>query len=129
MESAKAHHDVRTLLGVFDEATLVAIIFTSIAEESDHPNAIEINDLFVKESHRGQKLSLKLIDAVLNQYATLGFEAIVVYSHKYAPSDAFYHKLGETVIKTLKQLDDQLIVEVFLFDLNELKQNLQARLK
>lgn len=117
MHSADKHQDVRTLIGTFDNEKLVACIFASFAEVEDHENAVEINGLFVNPDYRNQRLSLKLLQAVLEDYHKIGKKAVIIYNHKYAPSNTYYKKLGGKVINTITQLDGQLEIEVFHFDI------------
>jgi len=129
MGCGKAHDDVRTLLGYFDDDKLVATIFASFAETEDHDNAVEINGLFVEKAYRGQNLSLKLLYEVLTNYQQLGKEAVIVYNHKYAPSNSFYKHFGGTIIKEVTQLSGALIVEVFYFDLNNLLTRIKEKIQ
>ena len=49
---------------------------------------------------------------------------MVVYSHHFAPSNQYYRKLHGEMICQEKQLDGQLLVDVFLHPLNLLDRKL-----
>lgn len=120
MHEGEKHQDVRTLIGLFEKEELVACAFASFAETEDHPSAVEINGLFVDQAHRNKHLSYKMLTYILPIYKDLNKEAVIIYNHKYAPSNTYYQKLGGKVINTLTQLDGQLEIEVFEFNLEKL---------
>ena len=120
MRTEKVDNDRRTLLGMFQNGKLIGTIFASFAEVEDHPNACEINGLFVEPDYRGQSISLLLIKEALDVYYQLGKEYVIVYNHKYAPSNAFFRYLGGKVIREEFQLNKQLHVEVFQFSITDL---------
>ena len=131
MQSEKAHQDRRLMLGVFDNEKLAATLFASFAEVEDDPKAFEINGIFVEKSYRGRQLSLVLIREALIFYQALNKQNMIVYNHKYAPSNAFFHALGGRVIRQDNQLEGRLVVDVFSFDvvtlLNYINRKLSVR--
>jgi GNAT superfamily N-acetyltransferase len=120
MNSAEEDNDFRILLGAFVEKKLIGTIFTSLAETLDHSNAIEINGLFLDKDFRNQGLSYSLMKSALKEYSEMNKTGVIVYSHRKAPSNSFYHHLGGKVIRTDHQMNDLLVVDVFLFDFNSL---------
>ena len=111
--SGEAHQDRRVLLGAFEKGRLVGAVFASYAELDDHPNAVELNGLWIEPTHQGQGLSKRLLSEALTPYTQ---EAVVVYCHTHAKAYAYYLYLGGEVIKTLTQLDGNLHVSVFVFN-------------
>jgi len=120
MKSEKEHQDIRVLYGLFDNNMLIGAIFTSLAENHDHPNAVEINGLWINYYYRNKGLSKILINHALKVYQHLNKEAVVVYSHHYAPSNKYYLYKGGKVIRQDRQMDEKLLVDVFLFDYHKL---------
>jgi GNAT superfamily N-acetyltransferase len=120
IQSAGQYNDIRIVLGVFDCDELIGFVGASIAEEQGLCNAIELNYLFVSPMYRGRGYSLILMQEVLKTYINKDFKYLVVYNHHYAPSNAYYKKLGGRVIRTEKQGKDDLEIDIFSFDLIEL---------
>ena len=58
-----------------------------------------------------------MLTHILNFYLAIGMEKIVIYNNHYAPSNQFFIKLGAQVIKQEHQMDDKLLVDVFLADI------------
>ena len=125
LEEAK-HHDIRLLYGAFKDQRLLGAVFASLADVDDHPNALEINGLWVEKDARLQGISLHLLNSVLTQSNQ---EAVILYCHTHAPSYPYYHHLGGKVMKTLTQLEGRLHVSVFVFERTTLISNLSSRLK
>ena len=118
MQKAKAHQDKRTLLGAFIDDVLVGTIFVSYAEVEDDVNACEINGLFVSPDYRNQKIATRLmVDALVNYQDK---EHVIVYNHKYAPSNQFFKALGGKVMREDLQENGKMHVEIFRFSLKDL---------
>ncbi|MFH5834831.1 GNAT family N-acetyltransferase [Proteiniclasticum sp. C24MP] len=127
-QSEKEHEDRRILLGAFLNGQLLGAAFGSFAEETDAENAMELNGLWVEEDHRGKGISLMLLRNLIREYRTLGRDKMVVYNHHFAPSNPYYRKLHGEVIRQEKQLDGQLLVDVFLHPLDLLDRKLSEML-
>ena len=56
-------------------------------------------------------------------------DKLIVYTHRFAPSRSFYLNLGGQIIKSETQLNGQLIIDIFSFDLEVLTQKLENKLK
>ncbi|MBO1265387.1 GNAT family N-acetyltransferase [Proteiniclasticum sp. SCR006] len=123
-ESEKEYEDRRILLGAFQNGKLLGAAFGSFAELEDAENAMELNGLWVEEEYRGKGISLSLLKALIREYLDLGRDKMVVYSHHFAPSNQYYRKLHGEMIRQEKQLDGQLLVDVFLHPLNLLDRKL-----
>ena len=65
----------------------------------------------------------------LTYYLEDHLDTFIVYTHRFAPSRTFYLNLGGQIIQTETQLNGQLIVDIFSFDLVQLKQTLENKLK
>lgn len=128
-QTAEEHHDVRLLYGMFDQETLTGAIFTSFAETYDHPNAIEINGLWVDNHYRNQHISTRLLYHVLKCYQPHQKDVVIVYNHRLSPSQGYYYHLGGKVIRSEYQMDGKLLVDVFLFDAKELFDYLKNKLE
>lgn len=129
MDHEKEANDIRTLIGIFDHDGMLGCAFASFAELYDcEENGIELNGLWVYPNARNQKLSLRLINHILDIYMPLGMEKMIVYSHRYAPSNSFYHYLGGKIIKYDLQMGGKLEVDIFEFNLEELKRLIVSKL-
>lgn len=125
MNSAKENCDVRLLIGAFEDDNMLGVAFASFAEVEDIPqNGIELNGLWVYPQYRGRGISLKLILHILNYFSNLGKEKIIIYNHHYAPSNNFYRKFGANVIRQDKQMNGKLLIDVFVTDIDTLKNNI-----
>jgi len=124
MNSAKEHNDIRIMLGAFDNHHFMGFVGASIADEDVLKNAVELNYLFVKEEYRGQGLSLKLIQEIINIFREKEFEYMIVYNHHFAPSNDYYKKLGGEVIQQVEQGADKLKIDIFSFNLEILNNKL-----
>lgn len=120
MYKAKEHHDIRILLGAYQEERLAGVLFSSIAEVFDGEYAFELNGLWVKEDYRGQGIAKKLIKAAAIQFEKEGFKDMIAYCHHLAPSNAFYKHLGGKVIRREKQMDGLLEVDIFKIPMHQL---------
>jgi GNAT superfamily N-acetyltransferase len=129
LQSADENNDIRLVYGAFNNDEFMGFVGASIAEEDDIKNAIELNYLFVHEEYRGRGISLKFIKKILDDFIPKGFDQLVVYSHHYAPSNAFYRKFEGVVIRQDIQgtpaPDEKLLVDIFLFDTNELRTTIE----
>ncbi len=124
------HDDKRTLLGYYQERLLIATGFCSFAKVIDGGHdAIEINGLWVKQSHRNQQLGLSLLYHLITQPAYKACHYVIVYNHHYAPSNDYYKKLNGQVIRVDTQCDGKMIVDVFRFDKKDLIATLKEKLK
>lgn len=129
MDSEKECNDIRTLIGIFENDSMLGCAFASFAEIYDcEENGIELNGLWVYPSARQRHLSLMMMNHILDIYMPLGMEKMIVYNHKHAPSNSYYHYLGGRVIKYDLQMGGKLEVDVFEFDLENLKHVLQSKL-
>lgn len=70
-----------------------------------------------------------LLRYLLEFYEKIGMEKIVIYNPHYAPSNSFYIKLGAQVLKQEYQMDEKLLVDVFLVDISLIKENIKIILK
>lgn len=130
MQSAEENQDVRLLLGAFDGRKLVGAAFGSFAEVEDIPvDGIELNGLWVYPEYRNRGLSLKMLSEMLAFYKDLGKTQMVVYNHHFSESNAYYHKLDGTLIRQVTQMKGKLLVDVFLFDVNRLKGQIDCSLQ
>ena len=120
MQTGKKHSDQRCLYGMFENEKLIGAIFTSFAEDYDHPNAIEINGLWVDPLYRGLHIAKKLLGFTLKKYQHQKKEKVIVYNHHDAPSNAFYHRLGGRILRKDLQMDGKLAVDVFIFSFERL---------
>jgi TP53 regulating kinase and related kinases len=123
MANAMQDQDVRTLLGVFHNKHLIGTAFASFAETYDiQSHGFELNGLFVKPQARGLGISKLLLHEITYRYINLGCNQMVCYCHHYAPSNAFYYKLGAKLLRTDWQIDHQLKVDVLYFDAKKLNE-------
>jgi GNAT superfamily N-acetyltransferase len=124
--TAEEHQDIRLVYGAFEDTELLAFAAASIAEVSDAAHGVELNYLFVKKNCRGQGLAVRLIDTLLAEFSGKGFDRVIVYNHHYAPSNAFYRKLGGMVMRQDIQgtPPDRLQIDVFVFGFLTLQQTI-----
>lgn len=129
MNAAEENKDVRLLIGAFENDKMLGVAIGSFAEDYDiQEKGIELNGLWVYPDQRNRGLSLMLLNYLLEFYEKIGMEKMVVYNHHYSPSNTFYIKLGAKVIKQEYQMDDILLVDIFLIDISLMKENIQSRL-
>jgi len=126
--TAEENQDVRFLYGMFDRDYLIGAVFSSFAEIDDHPNAIEINGLWVDGHYRNQKISIKLLHHILKLYQSYNKDKVIVYNHKLSPSNSYYYHLGGEVIRSEYQMDGKLYVDIFLYDYKVLYDLLENRI-
>ena len=118
----KAYNDIRLLIGAFENGELLGIAASNLAKYEDIPcNGIELNLLGVGKRYRGRGISLRLILYIWNFYQCLGAKKAVIYSHHYAPSNAFYLKFGAEILRKELQEGGKLEVDVFIADIHILK--------
>lgn len=123
------HNDIRYLIGAFDGGEMLGVAFASYIDSKDAPEeGIELNGLWVFPQHRGRGISLKLILDVLNFFLPLGSDKLVIYNHHGAPSNAFYKKFGGVVADSEFQMDGKLPVDIFEFNMSDLKVRLEQTL-
>jgi len=89
----------------------------------------ESNGLWVYPDQRNKGISLMMIIYTLNFYMAIGMEKIVVYNHHYAASNQFYHKFCGQVTKQEYQMEDKLLVDIFLTDILSMKSRMEQSLK
>ena len=89
----------------------------------------ESNGLWVYPDQRNRGISLMMIIYTLDFYMSMGMEKIVVYNHHYASSNQFYHKFCGQVTKQEYQMEDKLLVDVFLTDILSMKIRMEQSLK
>lgn len=129
MDSEKEANDVRTLIGIFEKDSMLGCAFASFADIYDcEENGIELNGLWIYPSARNRKLSLMMLDYIIDIYLPYGMEKMIVYSHHHAPSNSFYHHIGGKVIKYDLQMHGKLEVDIFEFELEKLKKLIQVKL-
>ncbi len=119
------HHDLRTLIGAFADEELVGACFASIAEVSDHREAVEINGLWVDGRYRGQHIACRLLEKAISAYIGLGKTAVIVYNVHHSPANAFFRRLGGTPIRQDRQMDGRLLVDILQFAIDDLLDRLQ----
>ena len=127
--SEKENNDRRILLGAFSGEELAGAAFGSFAEEYDGMDAMELNGLWVEDKFRGQGISLMLIKVLIDEYMSIGKQSMIVYNHHFAPSSSYYRKLHGDVIRQVKQLDGQLLVDVFLLPFDPMDKELHEMLE
>lgn len=89
----------------------------------------ESNGLWVYPDQRNRGISLMMIIYTLDFYMVMGMEKIVVYNHHYESSNQFYHKFCGQVTKQEYQMEDKLLVDVFLTDILSMKSRMEQSLK
>jgi len=89
----------------------------------------ESNGLWVYPDQRNRGISLMMIIYTLDFYMVMGMEKIVVYNHHYASSNQFYHKFCGQVTKQEYQMEDKLLVDIFLTDILSMKSRMEQSLK
>ena len=127
MYTATDNNDIRITCGAFDGDELVGFVAGSIAEITDIPQkGIECNGLFVNPKHRNRGISLKMLVYLLCYFQNFGMEQIVIYNHRYAPSNNFYRKFGmremRQDIQSAAGVD--ILVDVFVIEIEDFKQRL-----
>lgn len=126
MNTPDENNDIRMLIGAFENSNLLGVAFASFVVSKDAPeNGIELNGLWVFPQYRGRGISLKLILEILNFFIPLGVTRMEVYNAHYSPSNEFYRKFGGTVIDSEYQLNGKLPVDIFEFDVYNLKNRLE----
>jgi GNAT superfamily N-acetyltransferase len=130
MNTGKESNDIRLLIGAFKNDKMLGVAFGSYAETTDIPEkGIELNGLWVYPDQRNKGISLRLLIYILNYYLKKGMEKIVIYNHHYAPSNKFYRKFGATVKKQEYQMNNNLLVDVFVADIKKIKMNFEKSLE
>lgn len=130
MNSAEENHDIRLLIGAFEDEQLLGVAFSSFAEAYDIPdNGIELNGFWVFPQHRNKGVSLRLLKYVFDFYLEKDMKEIVIYNHHYSSSNTFYRKFGAKVIKQVYQMDGKLQIDVFLGDIAVMKRNIEKSLE
>lgn len=70
-----------------------------------------------------------LLRNLLEFYEKIGMEKIVIYNPHYAPSNSFYIKLSAQILRQEYQMDERLLVDIFLIDISLMKANIENILK
>jgi GNAT superfamily N-acetyltransferase len=131
MYTATDNNDIRVTLGAFENGELLGVVAGSIAEITDiSEKGIECNGLYVNPKHRNRGISLRLLVYLLNYFQNFGMEQIVIYNHRYAPSNNFYRKFG---VKEMRQdiqiaAGIEILVDVFIIDIEYFKEGLSKTL-
>jgi len=120
MYKAEAHHDIRRLIGAFEDQQLLGVSFASIAEVFDCENAFELNGLWVDPKARKKGIARKLIKDHAIAFKKEDFKEMIVYCHHFAPAHDFYVHLGGKVIREELQMDGILKVDVFKIEIDNL---------
>jgi GNAT superfamily N-acetyltransferase len=129
MQTAEEHQDVRTLIGAFENDQMLGVAFASFAEEEDVPvGGMELNGLWVYPNQRGRNIALILIQTLLQKYIPLGIQSMVVYNPHFAPSNTFFLFLGGRIVRKDAQMDGYLLVDIFLFDVEDLANRIDQKL-
>lgn len=122
LSNADKYNDYRVIVGAYEDNQLLGFAAASFAELFDiESNGFELNYLFVDENSRGRGISLKLLEHLADLFSQKDCTALIVYSHHFAPSNAYFHKLGGIVIKQEEQGRDRLLVDVFKFEVKNLE--------
>ena len=130
MNTAKENNDIRLLIGAFENDKMLGVAFSSFAETFDIPKkGIELNGLWVYPDQRSRGISLMMILYTFDFYLAKSMEKMVVYNHHYSPSNQFYRKFGARVAKQEYQMENRLLVDVFLADMLSMKMNIEQSLK
>lgn len=128
-QSAEENDDVRKIYGIFESGNFAGFAGASYAETSDAPNGFELNYLFVHEDYRGKGYSFQLMKKLLEEFIADGKNEMIVYSHRHAPSNNLYRKLGGKVIREdVQGGEDHLLIDIFSFDANTINKRLQKAL-
>ncbi len=129
MSLAEENNDIRLLIGAFEDNKMLGVAFASFAEVEDIPeNGVELNGLWVYPEQRGKGISLMLIIHILDFFKNIGKEKIVIYNHHFAPSNYFYRKFGASVIRQDLQMNGKLLIDVFIADIENFKNNMKNSL-
>ena len=130
MYTATEHSDIRVTIGAFEGDELVGWAAGSIAEKTDSENGIECNGLFVNPKYRSRGISLKLLVYLLDYFQNFGMEQIVIYNHRYAPSNSFYRKFSVQELRQDIQIAAgvEILVDVFVIEIKQLKKELLEKI-
>ena len=116
------HNDIRVFIGAFEDAYLLGAAAASFVKSKDSPqDGIELNGLWVFPEHRGKGISLNMILYIIDFFIPFGLTRMEVYNPHFAPSNNFYIKFGGNVIEREYQMDGRLLVDIFDFDLCDLR--------
>lgn len=122
--------DIRRLYGSFRGDMLNGFIGASLAEKADCDCGVEINYLFVKERFRGQKIGLKLLKTVIEEFISYHINKVIVYCYHESAANAFYTnlkaELSKQIIQYLKGIP--IIVDVFIWNISELNNLLREKI-
>ena len=128
-QAAEENDDVRSVYGVFESGEFAGFAGASYAETSDSENGFELNYLFVHEDYRGKSYSFHLMKKLLDEFIANGKNEMIVYSHRHAPSNNLYRKLGGKVIREdVQGGEDHLQIDIFSFDAKKLSSRIQKAL-
>ena len=125
VNSPDEYNDIRVFIGAFEDDELLGVAAASFVESKDAPQkGIELNGLWVFPEHRGKGISLKLILYILDVFIPLGVTRMEVYNPHHAPSNTFYKKYGGVVIRSETQMDGIMPVDIFAFEVLDLKRRI-----
>ena len=129
-DAAEENNDIRLLIGAFEKDKMLGVAIGSFAEHFDIPEkGIELNGLWVYPNQRGRGISLMMLKYIMEFYMKKGMDKIVIYNHHYAPSNQFYRKFGAKVVRQEYQMNNKLLIDVFLSDMLSMKKNIEHSLK
>ena len=131
MYTATDNNDIRITVGAFEDDEFLGFIAGSIAETTDiSNNGIECNGLFINPKHRRRGISLRLLIYLLDYFQNFGMEQIVIYNHRYAPSNNFYRKFGVEELRQDIQIAAgvEILVDVFIINIEYFKDGLSKAL-
>lgn len=130
MNEAKENDDVRLLIGAFEDEKMVGVAFGSFAETYDvGEEGIELNGLWVYPYQRNRGVSLMMLKYMIDFYIEKGMQKIVVYNHRYSPANQFYRKFGAKVLREEYQMENKLLIDIFIMDIILMKENIEKSLK
>ena len=127
MYTATDNNDIRVTLGAFENGALLGVAAGSIAETTGIPEkGIELNGLWVNPMHRNHGISLRLLVYLLDYFQHFGMEEIVIYNHRYAPSNSFYRKFGVEEMRRDIQIAAgvEILIDVFIISIEYFKEGL-----
>ena len=118
------------LYGAFDGDRLAGFTGGALADPVDTDCGVELYYLFVDPEYRGQKLSLLLLDRIIQAFQVYRFHELVVYNFAETACNAFYRRLGGTVRRSYvaEIKGAHCPVDVFAWDLGELARTVQEKL-
>lgn len=120
------------VFGAFDGDTMVGYIAVSrnLGEPENYEG--EVNNLFVRPSHRGQGIGLMLLQTGLEHLRGLGFVSVIIYNYHPSASNTYYRHLGGAVVYHTLQMPNGMFevdVDVFGWQIDPFLEVLRAHLR